>query len=102
MGRRRCGSRPRPRAPTTTWASGGWTRSACGWSRICSSTASSWSHTERLSYAQGDSVHWRVVNFTELDHPMHLHGFYFRTESKGNGVTDSLYTPEQRRMGVTE
>jgi FtsP/CotA-like multicopper oxidase with cupredoxin domain len=62
----------------------------------------SWPHTERLSYVQGDSVHWRVVNFTELDHPMHLHGFYFRTESKGNGVTDSLYRPEQRRMGVTE
>jgi len=62
----------------------------------------SWPHTERLSYTQGDSVHWRVVNFTELDHPMHLHGFYFRTESVGNGVTDSLYTPEQRRMAVTE
>lgn len=62
----------------------------------------SWPHTERLSYAQGDSVHWRVVNFTELDHPMHLHGFYFRTESEGDGVTDSLYTPEQRRMAVTE
>ncbi|MFL5494341.1 MAG: multicopper oxidase domain-containing protein, partial [Gemmatimonadales bacterium] len=62
----------------------------------------SWPHTERLTYTQGDSVHWRVVNFTELDHPMHLHGFYFRTDSKGNGLTDSLYTPEQRRMGVTE
>jgi FtsP/CotA-like multicopper oxidase with cupredoxin domain len=62
----------------------------------------SWPHTERLSYTQGDSVHWRVVNFTELDHPMHLHGFYFRTESKGNGLTDSIYTPEQRRVGVTE
>jgi len=62
----------------------------------------SWPHTERLSYAQGDSVRWRVVNFTELDHPMHLHGFYFRTESEGDGVTDSLYSPEQRRMAVTE
>jgi len=62
----------------------------------------SWPHTERLTYTQGDSVHWRVVNFTEIDHPMHLHGFYFRTESKGNGLADSLYTPEQRRMGVTE
>lgn len=62
----------------------------------------SWPHTERLSYAQGDSVHWRVVNFTELDHPMHLHGFYFRMESEGDGVTDSLYPPERRRMAVTE
>lgn len=62
----------------------------------------SWPHTERLAYNQGDSVHWRVVNFTELDHPMHLHGFYFRMESKGDGATDTLYTPEQRRMAVTE
>jgi FtsP/CotA-like multicopper oxidase with cupredoxin domain len=62
----------------------------------------SWPHTERLTYAQGDSVHWRVVNLTELDHPMHLHGFYFRMDSKGNGVTDSLYTQDQKRMAVTE
>jgi FtsP/CotA-like multicopper oxidase with cupredoxin domain len=62
----------------------------------------SWPHTERLSYTQGDSVHWRVINFTEIDHPMHLHGFYFRMDSKGNGVNDSLYTQDQRRMAVTE
>jgi len=62
----------------------------------------SWPHTERLGYTQGDSVHWRVVNFTEIDHPMHLHGFYFRMESKGNGRTDTLYTPDERRMAVTE
>jgi len=62
----------------------------------------SWPHTERLDYTQGDSVHWRVINLSELDHPMHLHGFYFRLDAKGDGVTDSLYTSEQRRMGVTE
>ena len=43
----------------------------------------SWPHTERLTYTQGDSVHWRVVNFTEIDHPMHLHGFYFRLDVEG-------------------
>ena len=42
----------------------------------------SWPHTERLAYAQGDSIHWRVINFTELDHPMHLHGFYFRADRR--------------------
>jgi len=62
----------------------------------------SWPHTERLTYGQGDSVHWRVVNFTELDHPMHLHGFYFRLEANGNGVTDSLFTGDRRRMEVTQ
>ena len=62
----------------------------------------SWPHTERLEYAQGDSIRWRVVNFTELDHPMHLHGFFFRTNSKGDGVSDSLVSAAQQRMAVTE
>jgi FtsP/CotA-like multicopper oxidase with cupredoxin domain len=62
----------------------------------------SWPHTERLHYAEGDSVHWRVVNFTELDHPMHLHGFFFRVDSKGSAAADTLYAPDQRRMAVTE
>ena len=62
----------------------------------------SWPHTERLDLVQDDSVHWRVVNLTEADHPMHLHGFYFRVDAKGNGVTDSLYDHEHQRMAVTE
>ena len=62
----------------------------------------SWPHTERLEYTQGDSMRWRVVNFTELDHPMHLHGFYFRVMSKGDGVRDTVYAPASERMGVTE
>src|SRR5215831_10574017 len=62
----------------------------------------SWPHTERLTYGQDDSVRWRVVNFTEADHPMHLHGFSFRVDSKGDGVVDSVYAPTQRRMGDTE
>ena len=62
----------------------------------------SWPHTERLNYTQGDSVHWRVVNFTEIDHPMHLHGFYFRVDAKSDGVADTLYSADQRRMAVTE
>ncbi len=62
----------------------------------------SWPHTERLAYAQGDSIHWRVVNFTEADHPMHLHGFYFRMEAHGTGVVDTLYSNADQRMAVTE
>jgi len=62
----------------------------------------SWPHTEHLAYTQGDSIRWRVINLTELDHPMHLHGFFFRVSSKGDGVADTVYTPAQRRMAVTE
>ncbi len=43
----------------------------------------SWPHTERLSYGVGDSVRWRVINASANVHPMHLHGFYFRVDSRG-------------------
>jgi len=62
----------------------------------------SWPHTERIDLVQGDSAHWRVINVTESDHPMHLHGFYFRMTAKGTGASDTLYTKEQQRLGVTE
>ncbi len=62
----------------------------------------SWPHTERLDYTQGDSVRWRVINLTESDHPMHLHGFYFRVDSKGDGTKDTLLSADQQRMAVTE
>lgn len=62
----------------------------------------SWPHTERLDYRQGDSVSWRVVNLTSIEHPMHLHGFYFRMDGKGDGIRDTTYTPADRRLAVTE
>src|SRR5258707_6528657 len=62
----------------------------------------SWPHTERIDLTQGDSVHWRVLNMTEIDHPMHLHGFYFRMETKGDGAKDTAYTKDQQRLAVTE
>jgi FtsP/CotA-like multicopper oxidase with cupredoxin domain len=62
----------------------------------------SWPHTERLAYAVGDSVRWRVINGTIAGHPMHLHGFYFQVGSRGDGVADTVYAPAQRRLAVTE
>ena len=62
----------------------------------------SWPRTERFELTQGDSAHWRFVNISSFDHPLHLHGFYFRVNAKGDGNRDTLYTPEQRRMAVTE
>jgi len=63
-----------------------------------------WPHSERLRYALGDSVRWRIVNASQEAHPMHLHGFYFRVDSHGTRESDadSIYSPEQRRMAVTE
>jgi len=62
----------------------------------------SWPHTERLAYAVGDSVRWRVINGTVRPHPMHLHGFYFQVDSRGTATADTIYGPGERRLAVTE
>ncbi len=61
-----------------------------------------WPHTERLNLTQGDSVFWRILNPTPAPHPMHLHGFYFRVDSRGNWRADTVFTKEQQRPAVTE
>ena len=61
-----------------------------------------WPLTERLSYTVGDSVRWRWINASENSHPLHLHGFYFRVDARGDAARDTAYWPNQRRMAVTE
>ncbi len=53
----------------------------------------SWPNTERLAYTTGDSVRFRVVNVSNLAHPMHLHGFYFDVGSRGDEGRDSTFDP---------
>lgn len=62
----------------------------------------SWPQTERLTYDLGDSVHWRVINTSAGIHPMHLHGFFFRVNARGNDQRDTTFWPRQQRLGVTE
>lgn len=62
----------------------------------------SWPHTETLRYAVGDTVRWRLVNATANQHPMHLHGFHFTVMARGDGSSDTTYTPDARRTAVTE
>jgi FtsP/CotA-like multicopper oxidase with cupredoxin domain len=62
----------------------------------------SWPHTERLTYALGDSIRWRVINVSSSPHPMHLHGAYFRVDAKGGAAADTVYPAERRRMVATE
>ena len=61
-----------------------------------------WPHSQRIDAVQGDTMHWRVINVTGLQHPLHMHGSFFRVDAKGDGHADSLYAPEDRRLVVTE
>lgn len=86
------------------------------WQRTLDSTASdenpldehivingkSWPHTERLAYAQGDTVRWRWINPTVSAHPMHLHGFYFNVESTGDAHREHAYAATERPLVVTQ
>jgi FtsP/CotA-like multicopper oxidase with cupredoxin domain len=62
----------------------------------------SWPTTERLTYTVGDTVRWRVINASGDIHPMHLHGFYFRVDSRGDGERDTTYAESERDRLVTE
>jgi len=62
----------------------------------------SWPYTERLNVTLGDTVRARLVNASGREHPMHLHGFYFRVDARGDGLNDTTYTPSRRRLAVTE
>lgn len=61
-----------------------------------------WPRTERLTYDLGDSVHWRVINPSAHVHPMHLHGFFFRVNARGDDQRDTTFWPREQRLGVTE
>jgi FtsP/CotA-like multicopper oxidase with cupredoxin domain len=61
----------------------------------------SWPYTERISAVVGDSARWRVVNGSERRHPMHMHGFYYRVDSRGDIAKDTVYSADARPVVVT-
>jgi FtsP/CotA-like multicopper oxidase with cupredoxin domain len=62
----------------------------------------SWPNTERLSYGVGDTVRIRVLNTSSAPHPMHLHGFYFNVDARGDGRSDTTYGGTRPHLAVTE
>ena len=55
-----------------------------------------WPHNERLTFTQNDSVHFRIINAAAIEHPLHLHGFYFRVTRFGQyGSDEDVSTDRQ-------
>jgi FtsP/CotA-like multicopper oxidase with cupredoxin domain len=83
---------------------GMWTKDAAAGleGTIVSINGKSWPYTERLTYKIGETTHWRVLNPTESDHAMHLHGFYFTVDGEGDGERYESYSQEQRHQAVTQ
>lgn len=61
-----------------------------------------WPFTEQLTYKEGEEVHWKVINASNQQHPMHLHGFYYTVISHGNLYKDSASGKESIHKAVTE
>ncbi len=62
----------------------------------------SWPHTERLTYNVGDTVRMRLANVGGAVHPMHLHGFYFNVNTRGNERQETILPTGSPRLVVTE
>ena len=70
--------------------------------RVFAINGRSWPHTERLDEQAGRPANWRIVNLTQVSHPMHLHGFYFSVRGVGTGLRQTTYAPDEYRTVVTE
>ena len=57
-----------------------------------------WPYNERLTLTQGDSVHFRIINAAAIEHPLHLHGFYFRVTRHGGDRADSVVAPSRQPL----
>ena len=57
-----------------------------------------WPYNERLTFRQGDSVHFRVINAAAVEHPLHLHGFYFRVTRHGGEQADTVVPPSRQPL----
>src|SRR5262249_38105957 len=68
---------------------------------VLSINGKSWPYTERLHAQLAKPEHWRIINATPLEHPMHLHGFYFHVDSVSDGETESRFAEAERPMVVT-
>jgi FtsP/CotA-like multicopper oxidase with cupredoxin domain len=49
-----------------------------------------WPYNEQLTFTQNDSVHFRIINAAAVEHPLHLHGFYFRVSRSGGFRADTM------------
>jgi manganese oxidase len=62
----------------------------------------SWPHAAIHTVSLGDTVRMRWINASSRFHPMHLHGFYFRVDGRGDIAVDTIYPAAERRLAVTE
>ncbi len=69
---------------------------------VVSINGKSYPYTEPLEYTEGETVRWRVINASFSEHPMHLHGAFYKLLSTGDFESDTAYPDGERQSVVTE
>jgi FtsP/CotA-like multicopper oxidase with cupredoxin domain len=69
---------------------------------VVSINGKSFPFTEPLEYAVGETIRWRVINPSFAEHPMHLHGAFYKLLSLGDPEKDMQFAPGDRQSIVTE
>ena len=62
----------------------------------------SYPYTEQLQYSMDDTIRWRVINASNMDHALHLHGTFYRVLSLGDVDKDARYEPSEQQTVVTQ
>ena len=62
----------------------------------------SWPHSQISTVTVGDTVRMRWINTSDRTHPIHLHGFYFTVNGRGDIARDTSYDDAGKRLAVTE
>jgi manganese oxidase len=62
----------------------------------------SWPHSQISTVTAGDTVRMRWINTSDRLHPIHLHGFYFTVNGRGDIAQDTSYDDAGKRLAVTE
>jgi FtsP/CotA-like multicopper oxidase with cupredoxin domain len=69
---------------------------------VVSINGKSYPFTELLEYSVGDTIRWRVINPSFGEHPMHLHGAFYKVLSQGDWERDTQFAPGERQSMVTD
>jgi manganese oxidase len=69
---------------------------------VVSINGKSYPYTEPLEYTEGETIRWRVINASFSEHPMHLHGAFYKLLSTGDFESDTAYPDGERQSVVTE
>jgi FtsP/CotA-like multicopper oxidase with cupredoxin domain len=72
------------------------------WMESLTINGRSWPFTERVKPSVGDTINWRVINASDRNHPMHLHGFYYNVLERGKMNSSNIYEKADIPLVVTE